>query len=274
MAQSSQATCLYQSRTPCPRIFDRKLEDSAPERGSTMMLGNFDGFHLGHQALARKARSLSRGRPVGMMSCEPHPRSYFRTEATPFRLVTPRSKARTLMGAGVDFVYQPRFDAAFAGQTPEEFVEKVLVDSLGVSHVVTGPDFRFGSKREGDVSILRELGKFHNFSVSTTNKLSCDGSQISSSRIRDCLRSGNIEEALHLLGGTWIIEVYREADGRLRMHEMLCQPAPGRFKADMFLSTNTNMDLELEIFASGQVLPLGPVPNAARYFFQIKSKAT
>ncbi|MFD2741377.1 hypothetical protein ACFSUD_17515 [Sulfitobacter aestuarii] len=265
-----RASSFDQSISPWePRIFNHELAPGDPLRGGVLMLGNFDGFHRGHRALAAQARRLSCGRPVGMMSCEPHPRAFFRTEPEPFRLTTPGSKARMLTGAGVDFVYQPHFDGAFAGQTPEEFVQTVLVDGLGVSHVVVGPDFRFGCKRAGDLAALRKMGQAFGFGVSTAAKLACKGSDVSSTRIRKLIRAGQMAEALELLGGHWIIETTRGPDGDLRMEASLCQPCPGRYRARVSGLARSPLEIGIDIETNGGVLPRSPLQTAERLFFQI-----
>ena len=265
-----RASSFTQSTFPCePRIFIRELAPGDPLRGSVLMLGNFDGFHQGHRALAAQARRLSCGRPVGMMSCEPHPRAFFRTEPEPFRLTTPGSKMRMLTGTGVDFVYQPRFDSVFAEQMPEEFVQMVLVGGLGVSHVLVGPDFRFGCKRAGDIATLQKLGQAFGFGVSTTAKLACKGSDISSTRIRKLIRAGHVTEALELLGSGWIIETTRGPFGDLHMEPTLCRPRPGRYRARLSGLSRPPLETVIDIQANGRVLTRAPLETAERLFFQI-----
>ncbi len=265
----SRRSAFVLPRTTELRVFGSALAPDDPLRGGVLMLGNFDGLHRGHRSLVALARKLSFGRPVGVMSCEPHPRALFGTEPQPFRLVTPDSKAQLLAAAGLDYVHQPRFDGAFAGQTPEAFVEQVLVSGLGVSHVVTGQDFRFGHKRAGDVALLRVLGQRFGFSVSVAPKLASGGGHVSSSRIRALIRSGQICAALDLLGGDWVIETTCGANGSLHMHETLCRPRPGRYRARLPLPTLAPIAFEIDIGVDGRLLPYSPLPTAGRHFFHI-----
>jgi riboflavin kinase/FMN adenylyltransferase len=178
-------------------------------KGSVMLLGNFDGFHCGHRALldAARARARALGRPLGIMSVEPHPRELFASDAGPFRLTTRRTKYESFERMGFDLVFQPKFDRAFAGQHAEDFVARVLVDGLGVSHVVVGFDFRFGRGREGDIALLERVGAELCFGVSEIAPTYCRGAVCSSSLVRDLVRSGDLRGVSALLGNPWTVEV-------------------------------------------------------------------
>lgn len=269
MIQARPSSFVRPARPAVPRILDTLPGADDPMRGGVLMLGNFDGFHRGHRALAARARTLAFGRPVGLMSCEPHPRAFFGTESTRFRLSTPGSKARVLTGAGVDFVYQPRFDGAFAGQTPEEFVRDVLARGLGVAHVLAGPDFRFGCKRAGDLATLERLGRTHGFKVGTVDKLTSEGADVSSTRIRELIRAGRMDAATDLLGGDWVIEATRRADGQLWLHDTLCRPRPGRYRACLRQDGRPAVGLDIDIGADGRIVPRRPLPAAGAYLFHI-----
>ena len=129
-----------------------------PDRGAVLLLGNFDGFHRGHQALLDAAERIAgEDLPLAVMSCEPHPRSFFCTSDSPFRLTTSATKARRFAALGFDYVFSPTFDAGFASLTPAEFAHRLLKQALGISHVVTGDDFRFGRARAGDIRAANAL---------------------------------------------------------------------------------------------------------------------
>lgn len=183
------------------------MEEPVPTslRGAVLLLGNFDGFHRGHQSLLRAAWNVAtRSRaPVGVMSVEPHPRTLFGASDRSFRLTCPGSKRDVFGRFGLDFVFGPRFDRAFAAQTPEEFAQGVLRDHLGVSHVVCGQDFRFGAQRVGDVAILSRLGRDIGFGVTSCAPVSVDDVRCSSSLVRDLLTSGDIRAANRVLGYPW-----------------------------------------------------------------------
>ncbi|WP_048707904.1 hypothetical protein [Microvirga massiliensis] len=192
-----------------PRVVTTLEEMPGSLRGSVMLLGNFDGFHRGHRALLKAARirAAAAGRPLGIMSVEPHPRQHFAPGADPFRLTTRLTKHESFERMGFDLVFQPAFDSAFAGQRADEFVERVLVDGLGVSHVVVGYDFRFGRGRQGDVALLERLGVELRFGVSEVAPAQYQGAVCSSSRIRDLMRSGDLRSVHALLGAPWTVEV-------------------------------------------------------------------
>jgi riboflavin kinase/FMN adenylyltransferase len=199
-------------------------------KGAVLLLGNFDGFHRGHQALLEKARVWAGGgRPLALMSCEPHPRSFFSGGETEFRLTTPEIKLETFARFGFDYVYAPRFDAAFAGQSPETFIREVLAAGLAVSHVVAGDDFRFGRKRAGDVRMLREAGERHGFGVSSVGVVTRNDARCSSSLVRDLIAAGDIEGANDILGYPWVLPVQLGDRGEVRLDPRLLRPPVGRY---------------------------------------------
>jgi riboflavin kinase/FMN adenylyltransferase len=175
--------------------------------GGVLLLGNFDGFHLGHRALLRAAADARRAGPLGIMSVEPHPRQLFDPGASPFRITTERIKHEAFRRLGFTFAFAPRFDQAFAGQSAEAFVEDLLVRALRVAHVVVGEDFRFGHKRRGDVSTLRSLGADLGFGVTAVAAVRQQDVVCSSSLIREMLRLGDVAGASALLGHPWSVEV-------------------------------------------------------------------
>jgi len=178
-------------------------------RGAVVAIGNFDGMHRGHQQLlaAAKAVAVAQGRPWGVVTFEPHPRSFFTPAEPVFRLTPPALKARLAAALGADFLTAIPFDAALAGSAPEEFVRHHLVDRLAIGHVVTGYDFLFGKGRKGSPETLRLLGARWGFGVTTVDQVADEdgGAPFSSSSIRAALRHGHLANAARELGYHWLV---------------------------------------------------------------------
>jgi riboflavin kinase/FMN adenylyltransferase len=136
-------------------------------RGGVVAVGNFDGVHRGHQAVLERALAEAKtaARPAIVLTFEPHPRSVIRPDIPLFRLTPAPMKASILAELGFDAVVEAPFTRAFAGQSAEEFVTRILDRGLGVSHVVTGVDFHFGKDRQGGPAYLIEAGVRHGFGV-------------------------------------------------------------------------------------------------------------
>jgi riboflavin kinase/FMN adenylyltransferase len=208
------------------RIFRHFDDVPGALKGAVTAVGNFDGVHLGHRALIGEAARAAReaGRPLAVLSFEPHPREYFhalRHEGETlenFRLTPMRMKARLLAGLGVDAFFAVPFDAAMAARDPDVFVRDVLVEGLGVSALVVGEDFVFGKGRGGNLETLRRAGAACGFSVTAFDTvLAAGGQKISSTRIREALKQGLPLEAAKLLGRHWAVEARVEhGDGRGR----------------------------------------------------------
>ena len=162
-------------------------------RGSVVALGNFDGFHLGHQAVAGEAiaQAKAAGRPAIVATFDPHPVRYFVPDAAPFRLTSLDQRQHLFAAAGADAMLVFDFDASLAATTAEDFIAKLLVEHLGVSAVVTGEDFTFGRSRGGNIDVLRERGAAHGLGCTAMGPVSDDEGVISSSRIRDALQAGD-----------------------------------------------------------------------------------
>jgi riboflavin kinase/FMN adenylyltransferase len=168
------------------------------DRGASVAMGNFDGVHRGHQAvIAMAARQAT---PLGIVTFEPHPRQFFAPVAPPFRLMNAEARAHRLEKLGVDQLYALPFDATLAGMEAETFVQKVLVDGLGVAHVTVGADFCFGRGRKGSVETLASLGRRHGFGVTIADLVSFDGVEVSSTNIRAALTDGRPRDAMAMLG--------------------------------------------------------------------------
>jgi len=181
----------------------RGLHNLRPRhRGCVATIGNFDGVHLGHQAvlgqLAQKAGDLCL--PAVVIVFEPQPQEFFVPERAPARLTRFREKLQALRRFAVDRVLCVRFDSAFAALSAEDFIQRVLVDGLGVRYLAVGDDFRFGSGRRGDFAMLQRAGVEHDFHVANMHSFRIGGERVSSTRIREALAGGDLELAEMLLG--------------------------------------------------------------------------
>ncbi|MDO3723274.1 bifunctional riboflavin kinase/FAD synthetase [Marinobacter sp. chi1] len=193
--------------------------DSPLASGCVATIGNFDGVHIGHQTILQqvKEKAASLGLPSVVMVFEPQPREFFQGDQAPPRLMSFRQKFEALTAAGVDYVLCLNFNGRFRRLTSQAFIEEVLVDGLGVRHLVVGDDFRFGCDRTGDFMLLRETGRIRGFTVENTRTVTLDGERVSSTRIRECLNVNRLEEAETLLGHPYRIRgtvVYGRQLGR------------------------------------------------------------
>lgn len=173
----------------------------SPFRGAIVALGNFDGFHLGHQAVVGRAvaRARAEGRPAMVGTFDPHPKRFFRPDSDWFRLTQMDQREELLAAAGVDAMLVFPFDAELAALSARQFAEQRLVQMIGAAGVVTGNDFTFGKGREGDVATLAQLGAELGFSAETVPPVTFRGETVSSSRIREHLRGGRPRDAAALL---------------------------------------------------------------------------
>lgn len=170
-------------------------------RGAIFALGNFDGFHRGHQAVVGQAIDWARaeGRPAIVATFDPHPVRYFVPDAAPFRLTTLDQRQELFADAGADAMLVFHFDAALAATTAEQFVAELLAERLGAAGVVTGEDFTFGKARGGNVEVLARLGAPLGLRAKAVGPVADEGEVVSSSRIRDALKAGDCGLATHLL---------------------------------------------------------------------------
>lgn len=185
----------------------RGLSQTAPS-STVLTIGNFDGVHLGHRTLlARlKAAAEAEGLPPTVLTFEPHPREFFAPDSAPTRLTTLREKLELLADDGVALTYVCPFNARFAALSASEFIERVLVDTLRVRHLIIGDDFRFGAKRSGDFALLQEAGARLGFRVEAMDSVLLDGTRASSSAVRAALADGRLEDATRLLGRPYSID--------------------------------------------------------------------
>jgi riboflavin kinase/FMN adenylyltransferase len=178
------------------------------DRGASVAIGNFDGVHLGHQAVIALAGEAARqsGAPLGVLTFEPHPREYFAPAAPPFRLMNAEAKAHRLEKLGVDILYELNFYKALPSLSPEEFAGQVIHRGLGLAHVVVGEDFCFGKGRAGTAADLARYGAEMGFGVTVTPLLATGGNEVSSTRIREALSEGRPGDAARMLGHLHRIE--------------------------------------------------------------------
>ena len=190
-------------------IFRTWAEVPPPLRGGVIALGNFDGLHLGHQAVIGETVKTARakGAAAAVMTFAPHPRLFFRPDQEPFLLSPFRLKARLIEALGADYLYVQTFDRDFSQRSAESFVADVLVGGLGISHIVVGFDYVFGHQRKGNVALLKALAAVHGFGVTAVAETgAADGVRYSSTNIRTHLKEGRPREAARLLGRSWEIE--------------------------------------------------------------------
>lgn len=184
-------------------------ENAVPRRkGGVLALGNFDGVHRGHQAVVRAAVDRARGQGVAaqVLTFEPHPRSILKPGIAPFRLTPAPVKERLLRALGIDEIVVIPFTPEFSNLSAPDFVQKILIEQLGVSHVVAGFDYVFGHKRGGTMPLLRQWLAPHGVGVTEVTPFrDSEGNVMSSSRTREALQQGDLKTAAHILGRTWAI---------------------------------------------------------------------
>lgn len=177
--------------------------------GGVAALGNFDGFHPGHQAVVRRAGELAAacGGPLLVITFDPHPARFFRPEEPPFQLTSIAERARLLEAFGVDALVVLPFDAALAALSPEDFFQTVLVDRLRLKGVTSGYDFTFGKARAGTTETLQALAAANGMVSAVVAPVRTDGDEVvSSTLIRKKLAEGDVAVASRLLGRWWAIE--------------------------------------------------------------------
>ncbi|WP_285712479.1 bifunctional riboflavin kinase/FAD synthetase [Erythrobacter oryzae] len=183
------------------RWLDHRDPMPEPLRGAVIALGNFDGFHRGHQAVAGEAIrwAQAEGRPSIIATFDPHPVSFFKPDLAPFKLTTLEQRQELYLAAGATAMLVFHFDAELAGTSAEDFIAKILIDRFGAHGVVTGGDFTFGRGAKGNVELLRTLGGELGLQSRVVEAVAEGGEVVSSSRIRQALRDGDPQEAARLL---------------------------------------------------------------------------
>jgi riboflavin kinase/FMN adenylyltransferase len=198
-------------------LFENPQALPPPFRGGVVAIGNFDGVHPGHARLVASARETAQasGRVSGVLTFEPHPKSVFRPGTPPFRLTPWPAKRRLLAELGLDFTCVLTFDRDFAGRSAEDFIDRVLVEALGISHAVVGYDFCFGRGRAGTGETLTAAALARGFGVTRVAAVKGpDGEVHSASRIRHLIAEGDVAKAARLLGRFWEVEGIVETGDR------------------------------------------------------------
>ncbi len=190
----------------------RGLPNAAARAPCALTIGNFDGVHLGHQALLGRVRAAAStlGLEAAVMTFEPHPREFFARKAgdlskAPPRIANLRDKLQSLSDNGIDRVIVEHFSAPFAALTPQQFTEQVLVEGLHVKWLMVGDDFCYGARRAGNVAMLMEAGQRYGFEVQTLDTVMQGDLRVSSSAVRAALAVGNFQQAEALLGHPYAI---------------------------------------------------------------------
>lgn len=170
-------------------------------------IGNFDGLHLGHQAMLARLQAVAqaRGLPTCVLSFEPHPREFFAPAQAPARLSSLREKTECLQRQGIDRLHVLRFDHALSALTPHAFIEQVLGTTLQAKYVLVGDDFRYGARRAGDFALLQQMGTTLGFDAESLPTVEVAGERSSSTAVRQALAAGELEHAARLLGRPYSI---------------------------------------------------------------------
>ena len=204
-------------------------------KACALTIGNFDGVHRGHQAMLALLQSEARHRNVTscVMTFEPHPRDYFakafkQPDLAPARIASLRDKLHELAASGVQQCIVLPFNEKFAAQSPDDFINNVLVKGLGVKYVLVGDDFRFGAKRLGDYAMLDAAGAQLGFDVARMNSYEVRGLRVSSSAVREALARGAMGEVAQLLGRPYAISGH-VVHGRKLGRELQCPTLNLRF---------------------------------------------
>ena len=190
----------------------RGLPNDRARAPCALTIGNFDGVHRGHQALLAHVRAAAAelGIEAAVMTFEPHPREYFARRMgdlskAPARIANLRDKLGDLERAGIDRVIVEHFNEHFASQSPQDFIERVLVDGLHVKWLMVGDDFRFGAKRLGDIAMLQEAGRQYGFQAETLSAVMHGERRISSSAVREALKEADFAATQQLLGHPYVM---------------------------------------------------------------------
>ncbi len=180
----------------------RSLTDYNADAPVALAIGNFDGLHQGHQAVLARMHALAKeqGLMPAVLTFEPHPRQFFAPNAPAFRLQTRRDKLAGLAGHGVAKIFALKFDAAFAGQSADDFLEKVLRGKMNAQAVITGENFSYGKGRSGDIAQLRAWGEKHGIRTEQLKPVIAEGDVCSSTAVRSALEVGDMKHVAALLG--------------------------------------------------------------------------
>lgn len=184
------------------QVITSKDYNSFKNDNTCLAIGAFDGLHKGHQLIIKQAIKIARKNnyPAAVLSFHPHPLKIIAGKNPPPAVVSRRQKISLLAEMGVDYYFEQEFNQEFAHLRAENFINDILIDKIRVNTIVVGDDFRFAYKNEGNVDILREMGKLHNFKAEIISQLHASDDRISSTRIRKLLKAGELKQAKKLLG--------------------------------------------------------------------------
>ena len=197
----------------------RGLKNWPDNSPCVVTIGNFDGVHLGHQAMfaATCKKALQLALPATVVSFEPLPHEYFAPDNSPLRIQGLRDKVHSISAAGIDRLVLLDLSDELAAMSAEDFVSQTLVKKINARHIIVGDDFRFGHKRSGNITTFEELAAENNFSVDQTPTLLHTGQRVSSTRLRETLQAGQLPQAAELIGRPYRISgrvVHGEKIGR------------------------------------------------------------
>lgn len=191
------------------KVFHRYCDIPSSALNGITLLGNFDGVHKGHQDLLAFAHDIAtnEGKPLNLITFEPHPRRFFNPHIESFRITPMRNKIKLLSQMGVDNMFILHFTKDLCLMNPKKFIFEVLVKGIKASHIIVGENYRFAKECSGDINTLIKLGNLYNFSVTPFPIANNPGGdRLSSSAVRLFLRRGDIESAENILGHPWEIE--------------------------------------------------------------------
>ena len=189
------------------KIFIDKNDNLKSARGGIYALGNFDGVHLGHKEIISKVVdiSISKNIPSGVLIFDPHPRNYFNPKLDDFILSDIKTRSHLLEKTKLDFLGILKFDDFMSNLSPREFVEKIIKNRVGVSHLIVGYNFRFGKNREGDVKILSKICSEFNIDLTIIKQVKNMELIISSSKIREAIEELDFQKVRKIIGDYWKI---------------------------------------------------------------------
>ncbi len=184
------------------RIIRDTLFIDPADRGAAAAIGNFDGVHLGHQSVIDVTReaAASIGAPLGIMTFEPHPRTYFARDTNAFRLMNAEAKANRLARLGIEKLYEVTFNQTLAELSAADFAQEIIATRLGLKHIVVGADFCFGKGRSGTTADLQDFGANMGFGVTVAPMKEIANLEVSSTAIRTALTDGRPRDAAKMLG--------------------------------------------------------------------------
>lgn len=180
---------------------------TTPLKGCVMTIGNFDGVHLGHQALIQQVKTIAEEKklPSLVMIFEPQPIEFFAPDKAPKRLYRLREKTIAMQSLGIDYLFCIPFNEAFSQLSGEQFILEYLVNALNVKHLVVGDDFCFGKNRSGNYALLKKMSAMNEFSVQNTTTIQQQNVRVSSTKIRHLIAENNFAEAAHFLGKAYTL---------------------------------------------------------------------